>query len=302
MTVPEFPHFKPIEMEDRPIVHQKLWNYQPQGSEWTFTNLFIWRAHYGLQWCTYHDWLCTLCHSATDGLYAMQPIGPGSRVEVTRTLLQWLRDEKGEREPRIERVDGKLISEIGSEPDLLLASTRDQFDYVYRSEDLIELRGRKYHSKRNHISKFLRSYSFTYAPLNEEHLKSCVELSGIWCERHRCEDDMNLSGEWEAVRQALMHFSELEIQGGVILIKGKVEAFALGELLNDETAVVHVEKANALIPGLYALINQQFIEHCWRSVSYINREQDLGEPGLRQAKLSYSPHHFTEKFSIGLIP
>ncbi len=297
---PEFPNFKPIHLEDREIIRETLWKYQPETSEWTFTNLFIWRSHYGFQWCMYKDWLIVLCTSRPNETYAFQPIGPPSRLGVTRLLLEWLRNEKGEKKPCIKRADQQLVREIEGSKDLQVEPTREQFDYIYRSKDLIRLSGRNYHSKRNHINKFLHSYSFTYAALKEDHLEACLEMSGLWCELRRCEEDLNLLGEWEAVREALTHFHALSIQGGVILVQNKVEAFALGELLNDQTAVVHVEKANPEIPGLYTMINQQFCEQSWQNVPSINREQDLGEPGLRQAKLSYYPDHLVEKFLIQL--
>ena len=123
-----------------------------------------------------------------------------------------------------------------------------------------------------------------------------MEVAEKWCKIRRCEDDMNLLSESEAVRESLVHFPVLKIDGGVILIDGKVEAFTLGELLNEQRAVVHIEKANSENPGLYAMINQQFCENRWRDLLYINREQDLGEPGLRKAKLSYYPDHFVESF------
>lgn len=107
-------------------------------------------------------------------------------------------------------------------------------------------------------------------------------------------------GEWGAIEEALKNFIALEMQGGVILIEGEVEAFTLGELLNKDTAVVHIEKANPEIRGLYALINQQFCEQAWGKVPFINREQDLGEPGLRTAKLSYNPIRLVEKYRIRL--
>jgi hypothetical protein len=297
---PEFPEFKPLELKDRDFIQEILWRYQPQTSEWTFTNLFIWRSHYGVQWSMHQDWLIVLCTTNTNGSYALQPIGPPSRREVVHLLLQWLREEKKEKEPKIQRADQLLISEIDGEKDLLTEPTRDHFDYVYRSEDLIQLAGRKYHSKRNHINNFLNTHTFTYAPLSDEFAKTCLELTESWCEWRRCEEDMNLLDEWEAVRQALNHLGALKIEGGVILIENKVEAFALGELLNEKTAVVHIEKANSEIPELYAVINQKFCEKLWRNVCYVNREQDLGKPGLRQAKLSYFPDHLVEKFQIRL--
>jgi len=297
---PQFPEFKPIGLEDRDFIQEILGRYQPQTSEWTFTNLFIWRSHYGFHWSKYRDWLLVLCTSNTGGFYALQPVGPPSRLEAVRLLLKWLKEEKKEKEPRIERADKLCISEIQGVTDLSVEPTRDQFDYVYRSEDLIKLAGRRYHSKRNHISKFMRTHSFTYAQLESDHVRGCSELAERWCKWRRCEEDMNLLDEWEAVREALKHFSSLRIGGGMILIDNRVEAFAIGELLNRQTAVVHIEKANPQIPELYAIINQQFSERSWQKVPYINREQDLGEPGLRKAKLSYYPDHLAEKFQIRL--
>ena len=293
-----FPKFKTIEIQDRDYIQEILNKYQPETSEWTFTNLFIWRNHYKFQWTIYQDNLIILC--ANNGLYFFQPIGLESRLEVTRMLLRWLRD-KGENEPRIERADQRLVAEITGADELIVEPTRDQFDYVYRTDDLIKLSGRKYHQKKNHLNSFLKNYQFTYAPLNENYIKECLDLADSWCQWHRCEEDMNLLGEWEAIKEALNNFSALKIQGAVIVVNNKVEAFAVGELLNDQTAVVHLEKANSEIRGSYAIINQQFCEKIWHDVPHINREQDLAEPGLRQAKQSYNPDHLVEKFRIKLI-
>jgi hypothetical protein len=301
MIIPQFPQFKPIQLEDREVMGEIIWKYQPQTSEWTFTNLFIWRSHYGFQWSLYRDWLLVLNTADGQGPLFLPPIGPPPRLEVVRKSLQWLGDEKGEKNPRIERADSRLVNEVKEAPDLVVEPTRDQFDYIYRSKDLIHLAGRKYHGKRNHIHKFLQTHAFTYSPLEERHLPECLELGGFWCEVRRCEEDMNLMGEWEAVRQALTHFSELKTQGGVILLGDKVEAFSLGDMLNRETAVIHIEKANPEIPGLYPVINQQFSEKTWSHLFWINREQDLGEPGLRRAKESYFPDHLLDKFRIRLV-
>jgi hypothetical protein len=299
-AIPEFPEFKSVQLQDRDFIGGVLRKYQPQTSEWNFTNLFIWQSHYRLQWTMFKDWLVVLGHGPNNDTYAFQPVGPASREEVTRMLLKWLWQEKGKRSARIERADQRLVSEVEGAPDFFVEAVRDQFDYVYRSEDLIKLAGRKYHAKRNHINKFRRLHPFTYAPIANEHLKPCLELADSWCEWRRCEEDLNLVGEWDAVREALTNFEALKIVGGVILIEDQVKAFALGELLNNDVAIVHIEKADPDIPGLYAVINQQFCENCWPDVLYVNREQDLGEPGLRKAKLSYYPDHLEEKFQIRL--
>lgn len=296
---PKFPEFKPVELQDCYFIQEILHNYQPQTSEWTFTNLFIWRNHYQFQWTTYQSNLIVLC--ANKGFYFLPPIGSTSRLELIRFLFEWLKQDKAEKEPRIEKADQRLVRELEGADDLLVEPTRDQFDYVYRTDDLIKLAGRKFHRKKNHVNNFLKTYQFEFKPLSENYIKECLELSENWCKLYRCEEDMNLLSEWDAIREALANFSALKVQGGVILINNKLEAFTFGELLNKQTAVVHIEKANPEIKGSYAIINQQFCEKTWHNVPYINREQDLGESGLRQAKLTYNPDQLVEKYNIKLM-
>lgn len=292
----EFPAFKPITLEDRDIIRARLREYQPETSELTFTNLFIWRAYYEINWSLYRDGLL-FTFGKGDGLYALPPIGASPRQAITRLLLNWLK-EQGAKEPRIERADRRLVNELGD--DFRVEPAREHFDYIYRSQDLIRLAGRKYHAKRNFINAFARTYQFSYDNLTPGHISACLELTGKWCQLRRCDEDMNLAGEWAAVKEALGNFEALDLRGGVIRIGGRIEAFALGEMLNLQTAVVHIEKANPDIHGLYAVINQQFCEHNWSDVAFVNREQDLGEPALRETKLSYQPDHLVEKFRIRL--
>jgi hypothetical protein len=297
MAHAEFPRFKPIELEDRDVIVDVIEKYQPETSEWTFTNLFIWRSQYDFHWCMLDDYLLVICKNPT-GFCGYQPMGTSPRGEVMRRFLGYLKEERGEEDPHIVKADKRLVEEIEGETGFKIEPVRDHFDYLYRTEDLIGLAGRKYHAKRNHLNKFRRNHSFKYAPLSQEHIKPCLDLVESWCEWRRCEEDMNLLDEWEAVREALNHFDQLKLRGGVILMEDKVEAFALGEPLNEQTAVVHIEKANPEIPELYAVINQQFCESSWQNSIYMNREQDLGITGLRKAKLSYNPEHLVEKFDI----
>ena len=113
MSLPKFPDFKPLELEDRAFIHDVLWRYGPGISEMTFTNLFIWRGHYGFQWAVYKDWLLIICREGANGTYAFQPVGPSSRKEAVVVLLEWLRDEKNIENPRIERADERCVAELG---------------------------------------------------------------------------------------------------------------------------------------------------------------------------------------------
>ncbi|MGC9358499.1 MAG: DUF2156 domain-containing protein [Anaerolineae bacterium] len=299
-NLPIFPNFKPLALEDRDFIHERLWAYQPRTSELTFTNLFIWRDAYKLHWAVYEDdWLLLLCEKEDDP-YAFPVVGPGQRVEATRAFLTWLRDDRDIARPRMERADARLAAELEDAPDLKIDPTREHFDYVYSREDLAALAGRDYSNKRNHINHFLRAYDYTYAALTPDNVDACLRVACEWCEKYRCEDDMNLIEERDAVRESLEHFSQLRIQGGVVYVEGRIEAFSMGEMLNEETLVVHIEKADPDIRGLYQIINRDFLRHCCTEATYVNREQDLGVPGLRRAKKSYHPDHLVEKYRIGL--
>lgn len=298
MTQPAFPTFKPLELSDREAIRQVLWEYQPETSELTFTNLFIWREHYGLAWCLEGDRLLFLSQPARGQPFIWPPVGPPPRLDLTRRLLAWLKEELGQTAPRLERADARLAAEVSGAPNLVVEPVRDHFDYLYATADLVHLAGRKFHDKRNHLNAFRHAHRFIYEPLEAKHLEDCLKLADQWCQFRRCAEDFSLMGEWEAVKEALRHFASLQLSGGVLLLDGRVAAFSLGELLNRETAVIHIEKADPELRGSYAAINQQFLEHAWAEVPWVNREQDLGEAGLRAAKLSYNPTRLVEKFRL----
>jgi uncharacterized protein len=298
---PVFPRFKPLALEDREIILNLLWAYQPETSELTFTNLFMWQSHYGYQWCLDRDWLLVVSSADGNLTWALPPVGPAPRADLCRKILAWLRDEQGVNDPAIERADPRLAAELGGHPAFVLEPVRDHFDYVYSTDDLNKLAGGKYHTQRNHINSLGRSYRYRYEPLREEHLSACLYLCARWCQVKKCDEDLSLMGEWEAIVKVLANYQALSLQGGVILIDDRVQAFSCGELLNKETAVIHLEKADPELRGLYAVINQQFTREAWAGVPFVNREQDLGEAGLRKAKMSYHPHHLVEKFRIRLV-
>lgn len=297
-----FPDFRPLGLDDRAFIREALRRYQPETSELTFTNLFIWSSLYRWRWSTAGEWLILLMEEDGKEPAFLQPVGPSPRLEVTQRALSWLRAERGILSPRIERADSRFVLEVSAAADLKVTPEREHFDYVYETSDLTALKGARYHAKRNHISRFLQDHGadFQFVPIGPENLGLCAEFQVRWCEWRRCDEDMNLREEWTAVRQGLAHYQDLAVQGAAILIGEKVEAFTFGELLNPQTAVVHIEKANPEIPGLYAAINQKFCEKYWSGIPFVNREQDLGEEGLRKAKLSYLPVRLVEKYRVEL--
>ncbi|MGC9521111.1 MAG: DUF2156 domain-containing protein [Anaerolineae bacterium] len=298
--VPEFPQFKCLTLEDREILHPRIWALQPATSELTFNNLYLWRSYYEFEWSIYGDWVLLIANEREGSVFALPPIGPSPRAEATEKVLTWLRDERGVAEPSVERAGPALADELREQAGFTVEEVRDHFDYVYLTEDLAELSGRKYSAKRNHINQFTRYYRSEYRPVTSELVDECLALAEIWCEQRLCEEDLSLQHELSGIEDVLNNFERLELDGGAILIRGRVQAFALGELLNEETAVVHIEKANPEFKGIYPTMTKLYAQRWQDETRYINLEQDLGEPGLRRAKESYYPDHLAKKHRIRL--
>lgn len=288
--------FKPIGLEDRVLFKEIFAQDPPQTSELTFTNLFVWRHRYRPEWSLWQDCLLIIFRPEKEAPFGIPPVGPGDKERA----LERLCDALGSMAPevRICRV-GEGFVDTFVDPDRYdVTYDRDNSDYVYLVQDLIRLSGNKYHRKKNHLNRFLKNYEFEYRSLDSKLVESFLEMQEAWCRIRECAENPALLSEDHAVYEALTRFGELDFQGGAVVIEGKVEAFSLGEPLNQETAVIHVEKANPEIQGLYAAINQMFCKNAWADMTYVNREQDLGVEGLRKAKESYHPHHLVKKYTI----
>ncbi len=298
--IPRFPEFKPLELADRPVLHPRIWRHQPKTSELTFGNLYLWRSYYHFEWSIQDDWLLVVAKEREGGHYALPPVGPASRADVTAMLLDWMRDGLNEPRPRIARAGQRLADELKDDHRFCVVDTRDHFDYIYRTEDLAELTGRRYSAKRNHINQFTRYYEYEYQPVTRALVDECLALAEVWCEQRLCDEDLSLQHELSGIEDVLKHIETLEVDGGAIAVQGKVQAFALGELLNETTAVFHVEKANPEFKGIYPMMTQCYAQRWQGEAAFINMEQDLGEPGLRRAKESYHPDHLEAKFTVTL--
>lgn len=293
-----FPHFKPITLGDGPVIRERLQAYQPETSELTFTNLYMWAGMAGTRWCLHEEYLLLVSRDTRGCRYAMMPIGPPPRIDITRALFRWMRTRRDSTVPCIERADSRFAREMEQAGGFTIEPAREHFDYVYSRQSLADLSGRRFHQKKNHVNRFRRQHDFSYAQLDDAHVPACLTAEDDWCRAHHCCADTSLTGEWEAIRRVLRARSELGCSGGVVIVDNAVEAFTLGEPLNDDTAVVHIEKAAADNPDLYAVINQQFCQHGLGELRFVNREQDLGLQGLRQAKLSYHPERMVEKYRV----
>jgi len=171
---------------------------------------------------------------------------------------------------------------ISVEPD------RDQYDYIYRRTDLATLHGRHLDAKRNHIHRFCAEHpDFEYRPLTPEFFNECRRLTEIWQEEKDASDTIDV--EKQVMETIFSNWDALGMTGGSIIVDGRMVAFTYGSAVTTDTLDVCVEKADRHVEGAFAIINQQFAEHLSEQYIYLNREEDMGIPGLRQAKLSYHP-------------
>lgn len=173
---------------------------------------------------------------------------------------------------------------------------RDDADYLYEYETLATLAGKKLHGKRNHINRFLENHpDYEYEIINESNKKECVLLSEKWERDNADEADTSKTYELTAIKTALEHMDELDLKGALIRVDGDICAFTIGEELTADTFLIHFEKAKAEIQGAYPMINKEFVVRELSNYKYINREEDMGIPGLRHAKTSYQPVCLIEK-------
>jgi hypothetical protein len=292
----ELKDFKPIEIQDKAVFMEYFRQDPPEISELTFTNLFIWRHQYRPVWMEWGDCLLIIYQPKGGIPYGLFPVGTGDKRQALETLCRELKRLASE--VRICRVGEHSVKHHVDPDRYTVLPDRDNSDYVYLTSDLINLSGRKYHKKKNHVNQFIKNHDFEYRPLNPELVEHFFEMQEAWCRMRECVENPELLAEDYAIHEALTWFKDLDFQGGAILINAGVEAFSLGEMLNKETAVIHIEKANPEIPGLYAAINQCFCMNAWPEATYINREQDMGIDGLRKAKESYYPHHMVNKYTV----
>ncbi len=293
--------FHDLTLCDKALVTRYFQAGQYQNSECTFTNLFMWRDCYAVQWAQAGDFL-VIRPQQQDASWILPPYGDYRSGDLRGVLSELKAHFEAQGRPLVLRaVTEPFARELERVcPGMFrLEEERDLEDYLYRGDDLRQLAGRKYHGKRNHLSLFHRTYpDFLYEPLTAEILDEVWDYVERWCRQKACAGKMSggLDCERRAIREALDYFEQLDYVGAVIRIRGRIEAFTMGEMLNRDTVVIHVEKANSEINGLYAAINQEFLLRQWPDAAFVNREEDTGDAGLRQAKLSYHPVSLVKKY------
>lgn len=284
-----------------PTLADRVWvenafNYrQTDCCEYCFGNIYMWSEIYDNR--ILNDNGIFVSADFTDTPVFCYPIGNGDKKSTINKLIEYTK-EKG-----ITLEFFGLTEKDKDELSFLfpkqfeIKEERDFFDYLYKSEELANLAGRKYHSKKNHVSYFEKNFDWKYEPINKENIEQCAILNEHWERLNREKNPEEIGEENLAIRIALDNYFDLGFEGGVLTIQGEAVAFTFGERLNDNTFCTHVEKAYGNIRGAYQMINREFARQLEDRYEFINREEDTGSEGLRRAKLSYQPHRLIVKYS-----
>ena len=283
--------FHQLTLSDREAMQAVTLHAGRRNCNYTFANLLGWKFLFGTEVCVLEN--AVVLRYTFNGKRAYMVCTP---EELSLELIEALfADSNGELTLiGLEDSQVEQLSTLNSKLSTNVEPIRNQYDYIYRRTDLVTLHGRHLDAKRNHIHRFREEHpDFEYRPLMPEFFDECRRLTEIWQgeKKQNANDNKNeiIDAEHQVMETIFSNWDALGMIGGSIFVDGRMVAFTYGAAVTTDTFDVCVEKADRHVEGAFAIINQQFAEHLPEQYIYLNREEDMGIPGLRQAKLSYRP-------------
>jgi len=272
-------------MDMRELLHPRFQKLPDGISEFTFANIYLFRGTHNYQISRLNDDLLVIAGRDGQSPFFMLPFGLPGKTELA-DLFGRYKQMKCVSQPQ-----ARLLETSG----YAIREDRDNFDYLYARQDLVNLTGRKFHKKKNLLNMFIKNNECQAKPLLEEYRDDAIEILQRWDEQHDGPNDSS------AAREALEKMWPLQLCGGIFCVEGRPTAYCLGEeLALGSSFVLHFEKAvlSEELKGIYQFINQAFASILPEKYETVNREQDLGDPGLRRSKESYNPIGFVTKYRV----
>lgn len=302
--------FREIQLSDKTELEHFLKRATAPICDYTFVNIYAWQPIYQTAWAEVEGAL--VVRFQLNGEYGYMIVG----AEDYASVLTALQAEVAALGSRL-RLVGMTSDDAqqfrtwaeanGGVERFAVCDNPDYRDYIYLVEDLSALTGRKYQPKRNHINKFESKYNYEFRPLTQEYFQECLCLECRWQLRKAVMDNPDIAREHEckdtaektAIRRAFDAYDELGLYGGVLLVDGHVAAFTYGSAMGEEIFCTHIEKADAMMDGIFPMINRCFARAlAERGFRYVNREEDMGLAGLRRSKHSFYPVRLQEKIGV----
>lgn len=289
-------HFNKLTSKDVPNIGKYLDEQSYRTCDFTEGAIFMWRGLFYSEFAIYKDMLLFKVAYPKRGTSFSFPVGFGSVDEAMEGLEEYVRENKIPFRLCTMPEKGMEYVKFRYGDKVVFHSNRDWYDYLYKAEDLKYFKGKKFHGQRNHVNRFMREHpNYTYRRITKDNVDDVIRL---FDEKFQVNPEAAKSEELEAksARDYLSHFLSFDHVGGLIEVDGNIIAFAIGEIIKD-TLYVHVERALTEYHGAYQMIVSEFAkDYATDGVLFINREDDVGDPGLRTSKLSYRPISLLEKY------
>jgi len=285
--------FEPLSLEKQDRYLELLGMSGTAASDYSFINLWGWAEEYGLQWS--FDKNLVWIRQTLPARIFWAPVGSLDGVDWKQAL-----SSLGTHEATFTRVPKELAEvwerQLAGRMEAL--EDRGNWDYLYNAQELVALSGNRFHKKKNLVNQFRKKYLSRYVDLTPDLIGKTRDMQEKWCEWRDCESSLTLSAENRVIDRVLGAWESLRnIIGGAIMVDERLVAFCIAESFSRDTLIIHFEKGFTEFLGSYQAINQMFLT-AHREFTLVNREQDMDEEGLRQAKLSYNPVDFVRKYRV----
>jgi hypothetical protein len=283
VIIAKYPEFSEMSMGMRPVLHPRFQTLSDGISELTFANIYLFRDTHKYMISQLDDDLFIITGRDNEEPFFILPFGLPDET-VTKEIFD---------KYKVMKCVSQSQVEILTALNYFVYEDRDNFDYLYSRADMTNLTGRKFHKKKNLLNMFIKNNECQAKPLLEEYRDDALQILEQWNTQH------NPPNDYSAAKEALEKMWPLQLCGGIFYIDAGPVAYCLGEeLAHGSSFVIHFEKAvlKEEFKGIYQFINQAFASILPDKYKAINREQDLGDPGLRHSKESYHPIDFVKKY------
>lgn len=286
--------FRKPEISDKDEIQKILEKENNIHAESAFGTWFLWAEPLGIEICKSENVIFKKIGTDINNTFFELPRGTTSTNELKEAILMLIGYAQKLKLPEFkftELLSSEILRLQSAFPEKFkITANRDKYEYIYKTKDLALLPGKKYHGKKNHISKFSKTYDWCYEPLQYRNKEKYMNFVKTWFEKRLPPEKIKRDKEYISINKAITNMKELSLQGGTIEINKEIIAFTMGEKINNKIFLTHFEKALPEYSAAYSVINREFAKTLLDSnYSFINREEDLGIAGLRKAKLSYKP-------------
>jgi len=287
--------FKKLELEDIPKILPFLNSFSSHLSDFTIGGLFMWRDYFNIEYLIKDESLFFKLDLAERKNMFTFPIGIDFRKNIeflkkysTLNNLPLIFSIISEKELSILKENYEIVD---------IKNERAWEDYFYLSEDLIELKGRKFNTQRNHINKFIRTYpEYQLVEINKDNINLAIDFLINFYKEYEKTSPISIE-EKNITFELFDNYFKYNMLGGMLKVDDKIIGISVGEIIND-TLFIHTEKADRNYLGVYQMLNNEFAKHYGENTTYINREEDVGDEGLRRAKLMYNPVELLKKYIV----